>query len=431
MIELLQILFFSFLFTSLFYLPYYKVLTLKNKMYLPSLSDKNIFNILIIGNFLLILSFFDITLSNTIKLFYLYTFVSLFIFWKEFKNLNKNNFYYLFFFGTIIFFLSVDLAYNLTLYWDAQKFWLPKTIHFFNNESLFELKNVSKPEYPYFGSLIWAFFWKLSNFNNEYIGRIFCNIVLCYSIYSITDLLKISNIKKLILFLVILFAIYDYWHIRGSQEILIFSFLLICSKYLFLFVQEKKINKGQMLIFFLSLNLLIWTKNEGMFFSLFIVITFLIYSKVNLKFKIIVLTTFCLLIINRFVVFDIYGLNIAIADQNDFDLLNVSTSVINNLSLYNFYFITKNFLISLVKFPFIIISLFFMIILFTKINIKEKNFFVFFYLILNISFVYLIYFSATPHLELMVLTSLNRIVFESSAPLLLFPIIYLKKVLKI
>ena len=50
MIELLQILFFSFLFTSFFYLPYYSVLTIKNKIYFSSLADKNILNILILGN---------------------------------------------------------------------------------------------------------------------------------------------------------------------------------------------------------------------------------------------------------------------------------------------------------------------------------------------------------------------------------------------
>ena len=66
------------------------------------------------------------------------------------------------------------------------------------------------------------------------------DILLCYSIYNLTDLLKISNFKKLSLFIIILFIIYDYWHIRGSQEILVFSFLLICSKYLFLSVHEKK-----------------------------------------------------------------------------------------------------------------------------------------------------------------------------------------------
>ena len=431
MTELLKILLFSFLFTSFVYLPYYRITISKNEISYLNLVDKNILNILILGNFILILSFFDIKISDIIKSFYFLTFIALFFFWKDYKILKRDYFYHLIFFVVLIFFLSIDLAYNLTLYFDAQKFWLPKALLFFNNESLFELSKISKPEYPYFGSLIWAFFWKLSNLNNEYIGRVFYNILLCFSIYNLTDLLKISYLKKLSLLIIILFIIYDYWHIRGSQEILVFSFLLICSKYLFLFVNEKKINNTHLLILFLSLNLLIWTKNEGIFFGLFILITLFIYSKVNLNFKILIFLLFLLLILNRFYIFDIYGLKNTLADSADFDLLNLFGSIIKNFSLYNFYFISKGILISTIKFPYIILSLFFMIPLFAQVNLKEKNFFIFFYLILNISFIYFVYFSATPHFKAVVATGLNRIVFESCAPFLLFPIIYLKKVMKI
>ena len=431
MTEFLQILLFSFLFTSFVYLPYYRITIPKNEISYLNLADKNILNILILGNFILILSFFDIKISDIIKSFYFLTFIALIFFWKDYKILKRDYFYHLIFFVVLIFFLSIDLAYNLTLYFDAQKFWLPKVLLFFNNESLFGLSKISKPEYPYFGSLIWAFFWKLSNLNNEYIGRIFYNILLCYSIYNLTDLLKISNLKKLSLFIIILFIIYDYWHMRGSQEILVFSFLLICSKYLFLFVHEKKINNGHLLILFFSLNLLIWTKNEGIFFGLFILITLLVYSKINLNFKILISLIFLLLILNRFYIFDIYGLKISVADADDIDLLNLFGSIIKNFNLYNFYFISKNILISTIKFPYIILSLFFMIPLFVQVNLKEKNFFIFFYLILNISFIYFVYFAATPHFKTVVATSLNRIVFESCAPFLLFPIIYLKKVMKI
>ena len=231
--------------------------------------------------------------------------------------------------------------------------------------------------------------------------------------------------------IIILFIIYDYWHIRGSQEILVFSFLLICSKYLFLFVHEKKINNAHLLILFLSLNLLIWTKNEGIFFGLFILITLFIYSKVNLNFKILIFLLFLLLILNRFYIFDIYELKNSLADSDDIVFSNLFESLIKNFSLYNFYFISKNIFISAIKFPYIILSLFFMIALFVKVKLKEKHFFIFFYLILNISFIYFVYFSVTPYFETVVITSLNRIMFESCAPYLLFPIIYLKKVMKI
>ena len=158
MIELLKILFFSFLFTSFIYLPYYRITISKNEISYLNLVDKNILNILILGNFILLLSFFDIKITDIINSFYFLTFIALIFFWKDYKILKNDFLYYLIFFVVLVFFLSIDLAYNLTLYFDAQKFWLPKALIFFNNESLFELKNIPKPQYPYFGSLIWAFF---------------------------------------------------------------------------------------------------------------------------------------------------------------------------------------------------------------------------------------------------------------------------------
>ena len=137
MTELLKILLFTFLFTSFVYLPYYRIITPKSEISFLNLVDKNILNILILGNFILILSFFDIKILDITKLFYLLTLIVLFFFWKDYKNLKRDYFYHLIFFVVLIFFLSIDLAYNLTLYFDAQKFWLPKALLFFNNESLF------------------------------------------------------------------------------------------------------------------------------------------------------------------------------------------------------------------------------------------------------------------------------------------------------
>ena len=168
MTELIKILFVSIIFTSLLYIPYYKIIFFKNITSNLSLIDKNILNILIIGNFVLFLSFFNISVSNIINLFYLFTLIPLFFFLKEYKE-NKNIFYYLLFFVFLIFILTIDLSYNLTLYWDAQKFWLPKAIHFFNNESLYGLKDLDKPQYPYFGSLIYLHFCELKLYLKRYI----------------------------------------------------------------------------------------------------------------------------------------------------------------------------------------------------------------------------------------------------------------------
>ena len=140
---------------------------------------------------------------------------------------------------------------------------------------------------------------------------------------------------------------------------------------------------------------------------------------------------FLLLIFNRLYIFDIYGFKNNLVEPEDIDFSNLFVSIIKNFNLHNFYFISKNILISTIKFPYIILSLFFMIPILFQVNLKEKNFFIFFYLILNISFIYFVYFSTSPYFNLMVITSLNRILFESCAPYLLFPIIYFKKVMKI
>ena len=71
-----------------------------------------------------------------------------------------------------VFILSIDLAYNLTFFWDTQKLWFPITLNFFYDGSIADLKETSNPHYSFLGSLIWAFFWKLSFMNNEYFGRI-------------------------------------------------------------------------------------------------------------------------------------------------------------------------------------------------------------------------------------------------------------------
>ena len=99
---------------------------------------------------------------------------------------------------------------------------------------------------------------------------------------------------------------------------------------------------------------------------------------------------FLLLILNRFYIFDIYGLKISVVDADDFDLLNLFGSIIKNFNLYNFYFISKNILISTIKFPYIILSLFFMIPLFVQVNLKEKNFF--YFLLFNSKYFFYIFY---------------------------------------
>ena len=57
-------------------------------------------------------------------------------------------------------------------------------------------------------------------------------------------MISVNKNIKIILFIILSIITYDYWHFRGTQEILVFSFLLILSKYLLnLFMDDKKVRE--------------------------------------------------------------------------------------------------------------------------------------------------------------------------------------------
>ena len=54
-----------------------------------------------------------------------------------------------------------------------------RAINFYNELNFTEIsQNARMPEYPFFGSLSWTFFWKLSFLDKEYFGRIFYLLIL-------------------------------------------------------------------------------------------------------------------------------------------------------------------------------------------------------------------------------------------------------------
>ncbi len=70
----------------------------------------------------------------------------------------------LFFFTIFFILISFDLLFNLELGWDAQKLWFPKVLNFYQGNTIANLETLLWPEYPFLGSLLWAFFWKISFF---------------------------------------------------------------------------------------------------------------------------------------------------------------------------------------------------------------------------------------------------------------------------
>ena len=87
-------------------------------------------------------------------------------------------------------------------------------------------------------------------------------------------------------------------------------------------------------------------------------------------------------------------------------------------------------MISSLKFPHIVLSLFCaFIILFNK-KLFLKSLFIYLYLALSVSTIIFIYLSSPQNIEFMVSTGLMRIFFEMSAPYLLFILVLFENKIK-
>ena len=431
MTELINILSYIILLTFLLFMPFFNLRFLVTKKISLEEYDLPVLNILFLTNLFLIFSIFNFTITQIISVFFSIIFIFLIYFFSNFKKLlfPKNIIYYFIFYSIILFIFSIDLSKNLFLYWDAQKLWLPKAIIFYNDGLIADLKNTAYSHYSFLGSLLWAFFWKISGSEYEYFGRIFFLAIYLFAILNLLSLISVNRNIKIISFLILTLITYDYWLFRGTQEILVFSFLLILSKYLFnLFMEDKNV-RINLLNVFLCLNLIIWTKNEGIILSLIILFILIIFFKETIKFKLILITILFSMILLRFLTFKFNGLNLDLSQ--DFEFSNIVSIFASNFTIINLTLISKYIIFSLFKFPHIILSILFALAIAFDQRLFKKFIFLYVYLFLSIFLIFFIYLS-TPHdLDFMVSTGSMRLMLEFSAPNLLFIFIFFKEKFKI
>ncbi len=427
MIEIINIFFFSLLFSLLIFYPVLG--NFKSNLWGITLSsnDFKVLNLFLFCNFLIFLSIFEIKLSSVIKIIFL-TYI-LFIFFilykKNFFYLKLSNLKYYFFVYFVIFIISIDLALSLNLYWDAKKLWLPKALVFYNDLTISDLKNTAYQHYSYFGSLIWAFFWKVSNMSQEYFGRIFYIVIFVLSLFIYSKLFSPSPKKQIVILLFLVLIIYDYWHLRGTQEILNFSFLLICSVYLYEMIFNKKNDNFYLFIIILGINILIWTKNEGTIIGLLILANIIFFLNRNINTKFVLIFLFCLLVVFRFLIYKYFGIEYSLS--KDFDFKNILEIFFNNFSFQNIIIVSKYLIISFLKFPHILLSLTFAVLIMFDKNLFKKSLFLYFYLITSILMVVTIFLASPNNIEFMLSTGFFRIIFEISAPYMLFVLVFFKK----
>lgn len=386
-----------------------------------SLTENLLLNFLIAGNFILILSFFNLNLSEIIRFYLIYTFgLCIFFLKNNFFNLSKTKIDYIFEF-IIIFLISIiifiDISNKLILSWDSEKFWLYKKLSFYNNFTIENLKNLARPEYPFLGGLIGSFFWKLSFIGSEYASRLYLGLLYTIAIYSLIENTSVPKIYKfLILFLFVLIT-YDYHKLfNGNQEILIFS--LICFSLSSCY--KIKYNKNIILnfiIILLSCNLLVWTKQEGMFYTFFLMITTYFVFKFSSKVKIYFFILLLSLIVLRIYIFKVYNfeitLNKNVVNELSFQVILSSFEIQKSLAIFKYLFFA------------IFQNLYFLfgvlLILLNRI-MNNKIRYINVYLLINITFIYIVYLlvnDADRSHEFLLRFGIERLLFNISPVIIL------------
>ena len=93
-----------------------------------------------------------------------------------------------------------------------------KAILFYNDGLIADLKNSAYSHYSFLGSLLWAFFWKISGSEYEYFGRIFFLAIYLFLILNLLSLISVNKNIKIISFLILTLITYDYWLLRDPRN---------------------------------------------------------------------------------------------------------------------------------------------------------------------------------------------------------------------
>ena len=423
MIEILNIIYLIIIFFIIFSFPL-------NNIFLTKITNNgnyNIFeiysfNLLIILSYLFIISFskFNITYIFYILLFS--SILNLFFFnWFKFKKLTSV------FILFIIFLLSYSL--NIAAYphleWDASVNWIFKVLNFKNNYSFENLTNVPGiSEYPHLGTYMWAFFWNASFFDNEYTGRIFFLFIYLMSFFVITSNLKLDNLKKNILLIILIIFSFDTILFSGYQEPIMF---FLCIMFVTLIEKISKNKKLYLNYFFLILcsNLILWTKNEGMFFLSFLSFFIIFKKEIPKNFKLILIIIFIALILIKQNIYLHYFENPFIGWEG-YQFLKINELFTFEILLRLPYLFYQVF-ITFFKYP---LYLVFILLLFITL-VQDKNYkkhlnYIFFFIINIAMAISIFYLTKDSNWKFHAQVGLDRMLYQTSGVYLVFIIKFLE-----
>lgn len=380
-------------------------------------NDILLLNILINCNLLLIFSFFQTNLNLIFIFVIFYSLFLFFIFRKNYLKLIRNNFYFIFTFVIIFYGISILIVKNAYLEYDALAHWIYKVKVFYQGGTIANLKGLPYDYYPHLGSYVWAFFWKNSIIQYEYLGRLFFLYLFLVSIFSVRSKLNnnFTELEKNIIIFLICFLSTNIFLFGGYQEyFLFFCFYSFSHFFIKFFISSNYIHKNFFpeIIILLIVNIFIWVKQEGLFYFFILSFLFIIHSKrslLNRFFYIIssiILFMFFLMVKNYY--FGALEFNDEIINSETFKNLQISY-LLNKIVI-----ITKYFVITFFKYPIWILIFLSILFLKQKSNFLSDKKFIFTFFFLMFGFVYAIFLN-TPHdLSWLVPITLNRLVFAMS-----------------
>jgi hypothetical protein len=421
MIEIFQIFTFIIIFSIILFAP---INIFNKKTYIKDLSimERSSLNLAINLNILLLISFLNYPLQ-TLQPFILIFYSSIIFF--HYRNklvLLKEFILFLLPFFIIFFILSVNISSNLYLSWDAKYFYYIKSLFFFDGKTIFDLNQFSQNIWhPYFGSYLWGFFWSISFTEVEYYGRLFYLFLFCYSFYFISQIDKNSKINNSI-FLILVLIFYRYEFFSGLQEIIIFSFLVLISKFFDRILISKNII--YLILIILFSNLFIWIKSEGIVYFLLSLAMILLINRISCKLKISIFFIFIILLLTKVYIFDMANFNLN-SQGMFYNLdylselsLNILVNKIIIISLWLSYYMLTN-----IFFP-----IFVLLIIFENFFLKKQKKYLeydkilYFYFCCILLYIFAAYILRDMEIIQSIRTTMDRIVMTASG-FLIYPCI--------
>ena len=367
--------------------------------------------------FLNIILIFSLINPNKELLFYFcisISLLSIFILIKnDFKLDNKILYFFLLFFVLLI---SIDISNNFGYTWDTKKYYLHKATAFYQNYFINDF--VKKIEYPHFGTYIWSFFWKNNLINSEYTGRLIYGYIYVFSIFYFINSFNCEKYLKILISTLLILITYKTNLFDGRPDILMFAFFLFISKHLNEIFHKNKFNLLNIFFVILLLNLIIWTKSEGIAYVILIGLTLLIFARGSLNKKLIFSSLILAVIFIKYFTYYYYGISL----NPHHDTFNIEAM---NVIDFNFVF-TRSFdiinwyIIYLLTNPIIILSLISLSIIFFRYKkLLIKFDYLYFFLIAKFFVLFVTFFVTVYPMPFHVKYSLDRIIFHSSGLFLL------------